>query len=181
MYSQPIIHTDRLLLRPFKISDSSKVKELAGHSKIAETTLHVPHPYQDGMAETWINSHKDIFINKKGIIYAIIKKDSNELIGTVGLSINDIHRKAELAYWVGVPYWGKGYCTEASKALIEYGFKELNLNRIYALSMDYNIGSYKVMENIGMKCEGTRKQDVIKNGVPKDLKSYAILKEEFKE
>ena len=181
MCSQQIIHTDKLLLRPFEISDSRKVKELAGDSKIAETTLNIPHPYEDGMAEPWINSHKDIFINKKGIIYAIIKKNSNELIGAVGLMINNIHRKAELSFWVGVPYWGKGFCTESSKALIEYGFKDLNLNRIYALSMDYNIGSYKVMEKIGMKYEGTRKQDVIKNGVLKDLKSYAILKEEFNE
>ncbi|MBB6697101.1 GNAT family N-acetyltransferase [Clostridium algidicarnis] len=176
---QPVIHTDNLLLRPFKISDSSRVKELAGDSKIATTTLNVPHPYEDGMAELWINSHKDIFINKKGIIYAIIKKDSNELIGTVALMMNNIHKKAELSYWIGVPYFNKGYCTESSKAIIEYGFKELNLNKIYALCMDSNVGSYRVMEKIGMKYEGTRKQDVIKNGVPKDLKSYAILKEEF--
>ncbi|MCB2287605.1 GNAT family N-acetyltransferase [Clostridium algidicarnis] len=114
---QPVIHTNNLLLRPFEISDSSRVKELAGDSKIATTTLNVPHPYEDGMAELWINSHKDIFINKKGIIYA--------------------------------------------------------------LCMDSNVGSYRVMEKIGMKYEGTRKQDVIKNGVPKDLKSYVILKEEF--
>lgn len=51
-----------------------------------------------------------------------------------------------VAYWIGVPYWSKGYCTEASRAILEFGFKELNLNRIYALAMDRNAGSYKVME-----------------------------------
>lgn len=181
MCKQPIINTDRLQLRPFELRDSSRVRELAGDPKVAETTLNVPHPYEDGMAEAWINMHKDIFINKKGIIYAIVKKEDNELVGTVGLHINNTHRKAELVYWIGVPYWSKGYCTEASRALLAFGFKELNLNRIYALAMESNVASYKVMEKIGMKYEGTRRQDTIKNGVAIDLKSYAILKEEFNE
>ncbi len=181
MDKQPIINTDRLLLRPFELSDSSQVKKLAGDSKVAETTLNVPHPYEDGMAEAWINLHEDIFLDKKGIIYAIVEKDSNELVGTVGLHIINIHRKAELAYWIGVPYWNKGYCTEASRAILGLGFKELNLNRIYALAMDSNVGSYRVMEKIGMTYEGTRRQDIIKNGVPIDLKSYAILKKTFNE
>ncbi|MCD2345480.1 MULTISPECIES: GNAT family N-acetyltransferase [Clostridium] len=179
MHSQPILNTDRLILRPFELSDSSRVKELAGNPKIAETTLNVPHPYEDGMAESWISFHKESFINKKAVVYAIVTKDNNELIGTAALHINNVHRKAELAYWIGVPYWRKGYCSEASKALLKFGFKELNLNRIYALAMASNVASYSVMKKIGMKYEGTRRQDILKNGIPVDLKSYAILSDEF--
>ncbi len=178
MTNQPICHTERLLLRPFELSDSSKVQEIAGDKKIAETTLNVPHPYLDGMAEVWINSHKNNLKNMTAITYAITLKGSEELIGAISLMINKVHKKAELAYWIGVDYWGNGYCSEASKTLIKYGFDELNLNRIFALSMDSNVGSYKVMEKIGMKYEGIRRQDIIKNGVSKDLVSYSILKNE---
>lgn len=180
MEMQPIIETKRLILRPFKLSDSKIVQGLAGDSKIAETTLNIPHPYMDGMAEAWINTHKENLINEKSITYAIVKKETEELMGAISLmAINNTHKKAELGYWVGVPYWNKGYCTEASQAIVELGFKELNLNRIYALSMECNNGSWRVMEKIGMKYEGTRRQDVFKNGKAIDLRSYAILREDF--
>ena len=179
MGKQPIIETERLILRPFELSDSKRVQELSGDSKVAETTLNIPHPYEDGIAESWISTHKHNFNSGKSITYAIVIKDTKEVIGAIGLTISKIHRKAELGYWIGVPYWENGYCTEASQAIIEFGFKELNLNRIYARAMDSNIGSWRVMEKVGMKYEGTRRQDAIKNGVPVDLKSYAILREEF--
>lgn len=179
MEIQPIMKTERLILRPFKLLDSKIVQELAGDSKIAETTLNIPHPYIDGMAEAWINTHKDNLINEKSITYAIVKKETDELMGAISLMINKIHKKAELGYWIGVPYWNKGYCTEASRAIVELGFKELNLNRIYALAMESNAGSWRVMEKVGMRYEGTRREDVIKDGIPMDLKSYAILRKDF--
>ena len=179
MEIQPIIETNRLILRPFKLSDSKRVQELAGDFKIAETTLNIPHPYMDGIAESWIINHKDNLSSGKSITYAIVKKETEDLMGAISLMINKVHKKAELGYWVGVPYWNKGYCTEASQAIVELGFKELNLNRIYALSMECNNGSWRVMEKIGMKYEGTRRQDVFKNGIAIDLRSYAILREDL--
>ena len=174
---QPTIKTERLVLRQFNLSDSKRVQELAGDIKIFETTLNVPYPYEDGMAESWIGTHENSFNNGNGVIYAIVKKDAEELIGTVSLiGINNIHKKAELAYWIGVPYWGNGYCTEACHAIVKFGFENANLNKIYALSFEDNIGSCRVMEKLGMAYEGTRRQDVIKNGVAIDLKSYSILK-----
>lgn len=179
MEIQPIIKTERLILRPFELSDSKRVQELAGDSKISKTTLNIPHPYEDGLAESWISAHRDNLNSGKSITYAIVKKDTDELIGSISLMLNKIHKKAELGYWIGVPYWKKGYCTEASQRIIEFGFRELQLNRIYALAMVDNVGSWRVMEKVKMKYEGTRRQDVIKNGVSVDLKSYGILREEF--
>ncbi|MDR7856742.1 GNAT family N-acetyltransferase [Tissierella sp.] len=180
MEIQTIIKTKRLILRPFELSDSKIVQKLAGDSKIAETTLNIPHPYEDGMAESWINTHKDNLINETSITYAIVENETGELIGAISLmGINKVHKKAELGYWIGVPYWGKGYCTDASQAIVEFGFKELNLNRIYALAFESNKGSWRVMEKMGMKYEGTRRQDVVKNGRFKDLRMYSILLEEF--
>lgn len=179
MEVQPIIETERLILRSFELSDSKRVQQLAGNPKIAETTLNIPHPYEDGMAEGWINTHKENLIENKSITYAIIKKEDNELVGAIGLMMNNLHRKAELGYWIGVPYWGKGYCTESSKAIIELGFEELGLNKIYARALVSNIGSWSVMEKVGMIYEGILRQEVIKDGLPLDLKSYAILKEDL--
>jgi ribosomal-protein-alanine N-acetyltransferase len=93
--------------------------------------------------------------------------------------LNKTHKKAELGYWIGAPYWSQGYCTEASQSIIEFGFRELDLNRIYALAMVENAGSWRVMEKVKMKYEGIRRHNVIKDGVSIDLKSYGILREDF--
>lgn len=179
MKFQPTLQTKRLVLRPFELSDSSGVQRLAGNIKVAETIQNVPHPYLDGMAESWIKMHSIGYEKLTLITYAITLKESDELIGAISLKINMTHKKAELAYWIGVPYWNNGYCTEASQILINFGFDQLDLNRIFALSLTYNTGSYKVMEKLGMKYEGIRRQDVFKDGVAKDLVSYSILKDEW--
>ena len=179
MKEQPILQTKRLILRPFKLSDSKIVQELAGDSRIAETTLNIPHPYKDGIAEAWIGTHRESFYNNTGITYAIVKKDDNKLIGAIGLMINSNHKKAELGYWIGVPYWGQGYCTESSKEIIKLGFDILDLNKIFARARVENIASWTVMEKINMKYEGTLRHEVIKDGVPIDLKAYAIIREDY--
>ena len=179
MIDQPNLHSERLILRPFALSDAKLVQHLAGNVKIAETTLNIPHPYENGMAEAWIGTHRESFKEGKGVTYAIVNKSTNDLIGAIGLMINPTHKKAELGYWIGVPYWGKGYCTEASRVLIGYGFNELNLNKIYAKALVTNTASWTVMEKVGMLYEGTLRQEVIKNDLAYDLKTYAILKDEY--
>ncbi|MBU5311178.1 GNAT family N-acetyltransferase [Tissierella carlieri] len=146
---------------------------------MSKTTLNIPHPYEDGLAESWISTHRDNLNSGKNITYAIVKKDTDELIGSISLMLNKTHKKAELGYWIGAPYWSQGYCTEASQSIIEFGFRELYLNRIYALAMVENAGSWRVMKKVKMKYEGIRRQNVIKDGVSIDLKSYGILREDF--
>ena len=179
MNNQPNLYTERLILRPFTLSDAHMVQHLAGNVKIAETTLNVPHPYEDGMAETWIGTHRESFKEGKGVTYAIVNKSTNDLLGAIGLMINPSHRKAELGYWIGLPSWGNGYCTEASRALIGYGFNELNLNKICAKALLTNTASWTLMEKVGIIYEGTLRQEVIKDGIAYDLKTYAILKDEY--
>lgn len=180
MIDQPNLHSERLILRPFALSDAKMVQHLAGNIKIAETTLNIPHPYEDGMAEAWIGTHREGLKQEKEVTYAIVKKDANELIGAISLMmINQTHKKAELGYWIGVPYWSNGYCTEASRTLINYGFNGLNLNKIYAKALVTNTASWTVMEKVGMSHEGTLRQEIIKDGLAYDFKTYAILKEEY--
>jgi RimJ/RimL family protein N-acetyltransferase len=179
MSSQPILETKRLILRPFKLSDSETVEELAGDKHIASTTLNVPHPYPKGGALEWIATHETKYLEGKGVVYAITLKKSGELIGCISLAIMVEHNQAELGYWVGVPYWNQGYCTEAGKAILEYGFDTRELNRIHACYISRNPASGRVMEKLGMSHEGTRRQHVMKWGVYEDLELKGMLRSDW--
>ena len=173
------LETKRILLRPFELSDGPRVKKLAGDKAIADTTLNVPHPYKDGMAEEWILTHQPKFENKEEVTCAIILKPIQKLIGAIGLTIDKRFNRAELGYWVGKEYWNQGYCTEASKVILKYGFYELGLHRIIATHIIRNPASGKVMKKIGMKKEGILREHVIKWDKYEDVVSYGILKKEW--
>ncbi|HHI03693.1 MAG TPA: N-acetyltransferase [candidate division Zixibacteria bacterium] len=179
MSKQPILKTERLILRPFRLDDAPRVQELAGDKEVARTTLHIPHPYKDGDAEKWINTHEPMFKLDELVNYAVIMADINELIGAIGLTLTKDYDRAEIGYWIGKPYWGKGYCTEAAQAILKYGFEALKLNRIFAHYMTNNPASGKVMENIGMLYEGCCRQHVKRWGEYQDIKIYSILRSEY--
>ncbi len=180
MTKQPILKTNRLILRPFTLSDASDVQRLAGDKDIASTTLLISHPYLDGMAEEWINKHREEFENGKQITFAIILREENCLLGAIGLSdIDHEHETAEVGYWIGKPYWNQGYCTEAAKAILKYCFEVLKLNRVYARHFKRNTASGRVMQKIGMKYEGCLRQHFKKWGKYEDSEMYGILKDEF--
>ena len=173
------IKTNRLLLRPFKLTDTKAVGRLAGDFEIADTTLFIPHPYEDGVAEDWIKSHKEMIKKGREIIFAITLRDTNQLIGSIGLTINKEHENAEIGYWIGKPFWNKGYATEAAYAILLYGFGELNLERIHAHYFARNSASGKVMQKLGMQYEGTQRHAVKKWNKFEDIKMYGILKSDF--
>ena len=125
MKERPTIETDRLVLRPFTLDDGPDVQRLAGDRKIAANIPSMPHPYEDGMAEQWIERHQERYEKGEGLNLAIMLRSDHSLVGAIGLDIEQAHAKAALEYWVGKPYWNRGYCTEAAKAVVEYGFDRL--------------------------------------------------------
>lgn len=173
--------TERLVLRPFDRNDSDRIEELAGDYEIAKTTLAIPHPYPPGSAKDFIKAVQESDAKGDSLTVAICLKGSPELIGTMGLVIKDKHKRAELVYWVGKPYWGQGYATEAAQQILKVAFEELGLNRVYAAAMTHNPGSWKVMQKIGMQLEGTFREHVIKAGEPIDLTFYSILRSEYEQ
>lgn len=177
--SFPELNTDRLTLRAFSQEDAKNVQRLAGEKLIADTTLLIPHPYADGMSEEWIGTHAELFNKGTDYIFAITSRDTGELIGAIGMTINKKFNSGELGYWVGVPFWNKGYCTEAVNGLLKFGFTELKLNKILAHHFITNPASGKVLMKSGMKLEGTLRQHVRKNGRYLDIKTYGILKSEY--
>lgn len=173
--NQPTLTTKRLTLRPFCLSDAKDIKRLAGDKSIADTTLNIPHPYEDGMAEEWIETHASKYKTGELVAFAVVESSSGNLLGTVGITISPQFNRADLGYWFGVPFWGKGYCTEASSCLIGFAFNVLDLHRITAYHLARNPASGRVMEKIGMTKEGVLREHTQKWGKYEDLIAYGIL------
>jgi ribosomal-protein-alanine N-acetyltransferase len=179
MKERPSIYTERLLLRPFQLSDADDVQRLAGDRAIADTTLNVPHPYEDGMAEEWIATHQPRFESGELLTLAATLQTSGDLIGAVGLGIDRRFERAELGYWIGKLYWNNGYCTEAGRAMLQYGFSVLGLHRIHASHLTRNPASGRVMQKLGMVREGCARQHVRRWDEFEDLELYGILADEW--
>ncbi len=176
----PLLETPRLHLRPYAPADAAAVQRLAGDAAVAATTLLIPHPYPDGAAEGWIGTHAARWAAQQELVLAITLRTSGELLGSIGLVIDAVHEKAELGYWIGVPYWGRGYATEAVRAVLGHGFGGLGLNRIQAHHMAHNPASGRVLEKAGLRREGTSLQALKKNGEFCDAIFYGVLRRDWR-
>lgn len=179
MSEQPALHTERLILRPFRLTDAAAVQELAGAREIADTTVSIPHPYPDGAAAAWIGTHAAAWEVGKLVTFAITGRDGDSLMGAIGLVISLENAHAELGYWIAKPHWNRGYCTEAAQAILAFGFDELRLHRIEARYFVRNPASGRVMEKLGMKFEGIQREAMKKWDLFEDLAVYAILASEW--
>ncbi|MDD2251750.1 MAG: GNAT family N-acetyltransferase [Dehalococcoidales bacterium] len=171
--------TERILLRCFSTDDCRDVVSLLGDPDIAANTLNIPYPYEYSVADDWIKSHEENFKSGKGAVFAITDRETGKLIGAIGLNIEAADEKAELGYWIGKKFWHAGYATEAGKAILEYGFTSLGLNRIFARHLGRNPASGRVMQKLGMKHEGCLRRDIKKSGRFEDLELYGILKDDY--
>ncbi len=173
----PTLTTDRLILRPFGLSDAPTVRKLAGAKEVATTTLTIPHPYPDGAAEAWIEKHVPDWDAQKTLVLAVTTEEDG-IVGAIGLELNLPHKRAELGYWIGVPFWNRGYATEGAEAMVNQGFDVLGLNRIEAQYLVRNPASSRVMEKLGMTHEGIHRQYIVKWDIPEDIGVYAMLASE---
>lgn len=180
MLPQPVLRTERLLLRPFALTDAAEVQRLAGAREVAATTAAIPHPYDLSLAESWISSHPAALADGTNVVFAITQARSGALLGAIGLSVASEHSRAELGYWIGLPYWRNGYCTEAADAMLRYAFEELGLRRVFARHFAVNPASGRVMQKIGMTREGVMRQHFVKWGSPTDVVFYGILADEWR-
>ncbi len=175
MANQPTLKTERLELRPFHLSDAKRVQELCGDRRIADTTLHIPHPYEDGMAEEWIATHRPKWAEGSEVTFAVTYPHEREVIGAVGVRLEPAHHRGELGYWVGLPYWGRGIATEAAGEVLRFAFADLRLNRVYATYVPRNPASGRVMEKLGMQREGYLRSHAFARGIYEDLILFGII------
>lgn len=178
MPEPPSFKTARLLLRPFQLSDAPDIERLAGAKEVAAGTF-LPHPYEKGMAEQWIADRKRAHEDGTAVSFAITLADNATVIGSISLDIVQIHRHARLGYWLGVPYWNQGYCTEAVRAVLRYGFMQLNLHRIYSPHFEGNAASGRVLQKVGMTYEGRMREHYVRFDRFVDLELYGMLQREF--
>ncbi len=107
---------------------------------------------------------------------AIMLRGDGRQIGGIGLRIEQEHQRAELGYWLGVPYWGQGYATEAAREMLRCGFEGLGLHRIFASHFGHNPASGKILKKIGMRHEGCQREHLRKWGQFVDSELYGILR-----
>lgn len=161
------------------MSDLPRIIELANDPLIGEMTLNIPHPYTEESAIFWLNLAYTGRESGSKFIFAIRDKNSGEFMGGIGLHPGNPHRRGELGYWIGAPYRRNGYVSEAAGRLIQFGFEELDMLRIEATHLLGNEASGRVMTNNGMEFEGDLNDYYSKNGVPRSVRLYAILRSKW--
>ncbi len=176
----PQITTERLVLRALDLDDAPAVAARAGDGRVAKYLIAVPSPYPVSLASDWIMARIAWWPQQRGVTLAITETaTSSELIGTVSLRRFARDRRAELGYWLGAEAWGKGYATEAASALVDYGFRDLGLSRIYAQVLEGNAPSCHVLEKLGMLSEGIRRSHVRKGKRLHDVSLFGMLRDEW--
>jgi ribosomal-protein-alanine N-acetyltransferase len=169
--------TIRLLIRDFVPEDWISVHSYASDPDVARYMIWGPNSEE----ETKSFIQRAIEMQKQGprvdFESAIILKETDQLIGGCGLRKEGMI--GEIGYCFNPYYWRKGYASEAASALIDYGFKELGLHRIFATCRPDNIGSAKVMEKVGMHSEGHLREHMWHKGKWHDSYLYSILEHEW--
>lgn len=175
------LETERLIIKATSVDDIDMILKM-DKQELTQKFL--------GGVKNKTREERIIFLEKKaskftenivGSLTVCLKKD-NTPIGFTGLDINEDDNNAEISYIYDEDFTGKGYCTEACKKLIDVAFNNLNLNKIFADTIEGNIASSRVLEKLGFSHEGTRRKQVFVEEIDKycDFLDYGILKDEYK-
>lgn len=159
------------VLRQFQASDAPHIAALANERDIwINLRDRFPHPYELAHGEAFVTRAA---AHDPPTNLAICVDE--RAVGGVGLILGqDIERvSAEIGYWLGKPYWGRGIMSAALSASTQYAVQQFGLTRVFAIPFVDNIGSIRVLEKAGYVREGLMKQSAIKNGVVRDQYLYA--------
>lgn len=176
MTSPPTLETERLRIRPYTEADIPELLPLIGAREVAATTLRIAHPYTEQDARDFLELTKE----RDKLWLAITLRPDGRQIGGIGLRLERQHQHAELGYWLGVPYWGQGYATEAAREVVRYGFEELGMHRIFATHFQHNPASGRILKKLGMQREGCQREHLRKWGEFLDSELYGILRRDWK-
>ena len=166
------LRTERLLLRPFRLSDTDDVLRYASDPEWAS---FYPRPYDRGVTEHMVARSVVISWDKEAV-FAIVADAL--VVGLVSLEVDQESRTAELGYDLSRDVWGQGFATEAASAVVDWGFREYGLARIFAEADARNVRSLRVMERLGMTREGLHRRDQIERG-EREIARYATLRSEW--
>jgi RimJ/RimL family protein N-acetyltransferase len=144
----PVLETERLVLRAPRLEDAKAVAQLANDRRIAENTARIPHPYRLADAEQFIAA-----VSRADDEIAFLITREGVVLGACGISLPE-REPPEIGYWLGVPFWGHGYATEAVRAVIDHAFADLDFEVLQAGARVTNPASRRVLEKCGFQWTG---------------------------
>jgi ribosomal-protein-alanine N-acetyltransferase len=175
----PVLITERLKLRPLTVDDVDDVFTYTSDPEVAKfirRPLHVTR----ADAEAYVRAFVEAPVRGGASPWGIEHCHDGKLIGTCGFYyLNGEDARAEIYYALSRAYWGRGYMTEAVRAVLDFGFNKLMLNRIDGACWAGNIASARVLEKVGMQFEGVWRQFIFVKGAFRDIRWYSILREEY--
>ena len=147
-----ILETDRLRLREFISQDADALEAVLGD---AVAMQYYPAPFDRQGVEEWIERNRDRYQHEGYGLWAMLLRDSEELIGDCGCFLRDVDGRndVEIGYHVRRDLWGNGYATEAAQACMQYAFTKLGVDRVISLIRPENVQSIRVAEKNGLVCE----------------------------
>jgi len=172
-----VIKLQSCTIRPFAAEDAVAIQRYANNRMIWINLRDIfPHPYTLQDAHAFLG-----FVSKEEPKTTFAIATETEAIGCIGLRLgNDVHHKtAELGYWLGEPFWGRGIMSEAVAEFTSWAFKAFDLQRIFAEPFAGNTASVRVLERAGFVCEGRMRANVIKDGKILDSFIYARARDDL--
>lgn len=174
----PFLVSERLYLRPLEPAQDNHLYSTWLNDEEIRRYFSI-YPTSDTRSKERL---ENLYKSFNHIILGVALKENNRLIGLVGLKdINLLNQSSEFYVILDRSVHGKGYGTEATRLMIQYGFMELNLNRIQTQDMEENIGGWRADEKAGFKYEGTIREAIMRFGTYHDVRIYSILRREFME
>jgi RimJ/RimL family protein N-acetyltransferase len=173
----PFLIGERIYLRPLDKVDLDRCLRWI-NDPLVTATLTMRFPMSRSQEENWILSH---YKNQSDLPLAIIVKDEDQHIGNCGLhSIDYVNRNAEFGIMIGeVDQWGKGYASEAARLIIDYGFKQLGMHRIFLHVYSHNERAQRAYEKVGFNQEGRMRESYFRDGRYHDTLIMSILESEW--
>ncbi|MDJ0896481.1 MAG: bifunctional GNAT family N-acetyltransferase/(deoxy)nucleoside triphosphate pyrophosphohydrolase [Alphaproteobacteria bacterium] len=170
------LDTARLRLRALQPADRSELARLAGDWQVARNLARVPHPYTVDDADSWIAHARRSLRAGSEIALAVERRSDGAFLGCVGIELAVHLRAGALGYWIGRPYWGSGYAREATRALVEFAFDTLRLQRLEATVLRHNRRSMRVLEALGFDIDRDDQIDFPARGGRKPVTRYVLLR-----
>ncbi|GAA4415133.1 GNAT family N-acetyltransferase [Nibrella viscosa] len=164
-------------LRPWREGDEESLSRHASNRNIWNNVRDFfPYPYTIRDAHSWVRSNRS-YQNPTNLAIEV----DGVAVGNIGFTIkDDIYRyNAEIGYWLGEEYWGRGIMSEAIPVMVDYIFKNFQVNRIYACVLEGNTASMRVLEQSGFRPEAVLRKAAVKNNQPMDEHIFSLLREEY--
>jgi RimJ/RimL family protein N-acetyltransferase len=174
----PFVIGERLYLRPLEPAQDNHLYSTWVNDPATRRSFSI-YPTSDARGKERLDQ---LYRDSKHIMFGVALKSNNRLIGVVGLTdIDNLNQNAEFYNIIDRRFWHQGYGTESTMLMLQYGFMELNLNRIQTQDMEENIGGQRTDEKCGLKYEGVRRQVILRHGKWHNVRVYGILREEYLE